>query len=404
MNFELSQTQLDFKSSLSEFVKREISPHARDLEHSGEYPEKIVAGLKQLGLFGITVPVDFGGLGLDSVSLAIVFEEISKGWMGAAGLIGTHSVACEMISNFGTLAQKESWLEKLAAGTYRSCLALTEPGAGSDLQGISTRGEIYNDEVVITGTKTWITNARRSELIPVLLKTDPNATPRHRGMSIVIVPRDTPGLTISRDLGKLGYKGPETCEIVLDGCRVPVDNILGGEPGRGMIQALSALQLGRINVAARGIGISQSALDKAIEYASQREAFGKPINQFQAVQCKLADMAISIQASRLLTYWAACEYDKSREAFLDRTDSSSEPGQVPSHKKYRADMHTAMAKILSSETALVSSLEAMRIHGAYGYSTELEIERLYRDAPLLAIGEGTNDILRLVIAKGLTGK
>jgi alkylation response protein AidB-like acyl-CoA dehydrogenase len=284
-----------------------------------------------------------------------------------------------MIARHGTEAQKQQWLPALASGERRTGIALTEAGAGSDLQGIQTRAWRDGDEWVIRGTKYWITNARYADPLPVLVKTDPEAQPRHRGMSVFLVPADSPGFTVQRDLGKLGYKGTESCEVVLDDVRVPHANLLGGEEGRGLQQVLGALQVGRVNIAARSVGVSQRAYEEALAYSQQRQAFGQPISGFQAIQLKLADMATEIQAARLLTWWAADQADRSP----------------------RSDVQTGMAKLFASEVALRTTLESMRVHGGAGYSTELEVERLYRDAPLLAIGEGTNDILRTVIAKGL---
>ncbi len=379
MDFELDDDHVAFRATIRDFVDREIRPVARDWEREGRYPTEIVESMKTLGLFGMTIPEQYGGQEFDLLSLSIVFEEISKAWMGVAGIIGSHSLACWMIARHGTDEQKLRYLPELATGVRRTGIALTEPAAGSDLQGIQTRAVRDGDDYVINGTKTWITNARYADPLPVLVKTDPTATPAHRGMSVFLVPADTPGFTVSRDLGKLGYKGPESCEVSLQDVRVPAANLLGGVEGRGLQQALSALEIGRINIASRAVGVAQEALDLAVGYAKMRHAFGKPIADFQAVQLKLADMATETNAARLLTWWAAAKADAGK----------------------RADMETGMAKLFASEVALKASLESMRIHGSYGYSTELEVERLYRDAPLMAIGEGTNEILRTVIAKGL---
>ena len=380
MDFELSDEQLIFQRMIRDFVATHIRPVAREWEHEGRYPDEIVEVMKVIGLFGLTIPEEYGGQGLDMVSLAIVFEEISRAWMGIAGIIGSHSLACLMIARHGTPEQKRRLLPELATGERRTGIGLTEPSGGSDLQGISTRARRDGDHYVVRGTKMWITNARHANPLPVLVKTDPDAEPRHQGMSILLVEQGLPGYTVTRDLGKLGYKGPETCEVVLDDVRVPVDCLLGGVEGRGLQQALSALECGRINIAARAVGVAAEATDAALRYTNDRHAFGQPIAQFQAVQLKLADMATSVQAARLLTYWAATKLDS---------------GQ-------RADVETGMAKLFASETAVTCALDSMRLHGAYGYSTELDIERLYRDAPLMAIGEGTNDILRTVIARGLS--
>jgi alkylation response protein AidB-like acyl-CoA dehydrogenase len=379
MDFELSEEQASFREVMRDFVAREITPVAQEWEREGRYPTEIVDRMKEMGLFGMLVPAEHGGLGLDAVSYGIVFEEISKAWMGVAGTIGSHSLATNLLVQSGTDEQKDRFLPDLAAGTRRSGIGLTEPGAGSDLQGISTTARREGDTYVVNGTKTWITNARYADPLPVLVKTDTSAEPAHKGMSVLLVEADTPGYSVNRDIGKLGYKGPESCEVVLADAEVPVANLLGGEEGRGLKQALRALEIGRINIAARAIGIAAASLEKALAYAQERHAFGQPIAEFQAIQLKLADMATQIEAGRLLMWWAASRFDQGK----------------------RADRESGMAKLFCSETAIMCSLEAMRIHGGYGYSTEFEIERLYRDAPLMAIGEGTNDILRLVIARSL---
>ena len=379
MDFELNEEQRDFQRTMREFVDNEIKPVASEMERSGEYPTEIVDKLKDMGLFGMTIPEEYGGLDLDAVSFAIVFEEIARGWMGIAGTLGSHSLSCWMIAKFGTDEQKAKYLPALATGERRTGVGLTEPDAGSDLQGIRTTAIRDGDHYVVNGRKTWITNARHADPLPVMVKTDPNADPRHKGMSILLIDADTPGYEVLRDIGKLGYKGPESCEVVIDNARVPVENLLGGVEGRGMQQALPALESGRINIAARAVGIAQAAYDAALDYSRDRTAFGQPISDFQAIQLKLADIATNLQAARLLTYWAASEQAAGK----------------------RADMQSGMAKYFASEVAINASLEAMRIHGGYGYSTEYVVERLYRDAPLMAIGEGTNDILRMIIAKSL---
>lgn len=379
MNFELSDEHQMFRNTIRDFVTREIRPVARDWEHEGRYPTEIVDKMKSMGLFGITIPGQWGGLDADLVSMAILFEEISKSWMGVAGVLGSHSLACKMIVDHGTDEQKERWLPELATGQRRTCIALTEPDAGSDLQGIRTTATLDGHEYIIRGTKTWITNARYANPMPVLVKTDPAPRPGPSGMSVLMVEQGTPGFTVTKDLGKLGYKGPESCEVVFDDCRVPAANLLGGVEGKGLYQALSALEVGRVNIAARSVGIAQASLDASLSYTDERKAFGQEINKFQAVQLRLADMATQVQAARLMTWWAASKIDSG----------------------VRADMESGMAKLFASEVAITASLDAMRLHGGYGYSTEFDIERFYRDAPLMAIGEGTNDILRTVIAKAL---
>ena len=379
MDFRLTEEQLLFQTTIRRFVDTEIRPVAREWEQSGRYPTEIVESMKRLGLFGMTVPVDYGGMGVDFVSMAMVFEEISRAWMAIAGILGSHSLSCVMIARHGTDEQKQRYLPDLASGVRRTGIALTEPDAGTDLQGIKTRAVRAGDEWVINGTKIWITNARYADPLPVLVKTDPEADPPHRGMSVFLVDQGTPGFEVSKDMGKLGYRGTESCEVSLRDVRVSAGQVLGGEPGKGLQQVLEALELGRINIAARGVGVAQEAYDQALAYSKHREAFGKPISGFQAIQLKLADMATQVQAARLLTYWAA-----------SRADSGE-----------RVDLEAGMAKLFASETALSNSIESMRVHGGAGYSTELDIERLYRDSPLMVIGEGTNELQRIIIARAL---
>ena len=379
MDFELSGEQAAFRDLIRDFARKSIAPVAREWELAGRYPTEIVDEMKTMGLFGMLVPEEYGGIGIDAVSYSIVFEEIAKAWMGVSGVLGSHSLATWMLAKHGTDEQRRRWLPDLATGKRRSGIALTEPGAGSDLQGISSVARRDGDYYVVNGSKTWITNARHADPLPVLVKTDPAAQPRHKGMTVLMIEQGTPGFSVGKDLGKLGYKGPESSEVFLNDCLVPVENVLGGKEGQGLQQALSALEFGRVNIAGRAVGVAQACLDKSLAYARDRQAFGRPIADFQAIQLKLADMATEVQAARLLTWWAASALDSGR----------------------RADLETGMAKLYASEICIKAALEAMRIHGGYGYSTELEIERFYRDAPLMAIGEGTNDILRTVIARQL---
>ena len=379
MDYSFTPEQQLFRSTMRDFVDNEIRPVAREWEQSGRYPAEIIEKLKGMGLFGMTVPAEYGGLEVDIVSMAIVFEEISRAWMGISGILGTHSLSSAMIARHGTLQQKQKYLPGLATGERRTGIGFTEPDAGTDLQGIKTRAMRDGDEYVIRGTKIWITNARHANPLPVLAKTDPTAEPAHRGMSVFLVEQGTSGFEISRDMGKLGYKGTESCEVQLDDVRVSADELLGGEEGRGLQQVLGGLELGRINIAARAVGLAQEALDQSLAYSRERRAFDRPISDFQAIQIKLATMATKVQAARLMTYWAA---------------SNADGGE-------RVDIEAGMAKYFASEVAVENSLEAMRIHGGMGYSTELDIERIYRDAPLMAIGEGTNDIQLVVIARGL---
>lgn len=378
MKFDLDEDQREFKSLLRTFVDKEIVPVARDWEQSGRYPTEIVDGMKEMGLFGITVPEEYGGLDLDPVSFALVFEEIARGWMGIAGILGSHSLACRLIAMHGTDEQKQRYLPGLATGERRTGIGLTEPDAGTDLQGIRTTARLEGDHYVVNGAKMWITNARYADPLPVLVKTDPSASPAHRGMSVLLIEADTPGYEVTKDIPKLGYKGTESCEISLTDVRVPVGQLVGGVEGRGMQQVLSALEWGRVNIAARSVGIAQRAHDEALAYAQQRKAFGQPIADFQAIQLKLGELGTQVQAARLMAYWAA-----------DAVRSG------------RADGATGMAKIFCSEVALQAAIDSMKVHGGYGYSTEFEVERLYRDSILMSIGEGTNDILRTVVAKSL---
>ena len=379
MDFELSEEQRLFRDTIRDFVAKEIEPVASEWEAADRYPTEIVEGLKEMGLFGMMIPEEYGGLDLDFVTYAMVFEELSKSWHGVAGTLGSHSLACKIIAVHGTEEQKQKYLPDLATGKRRSGIGLTEPEAGSDLQGIKTTAKLDGDHYVINGTKTWITNARYADPLPVLVKTDPSASPAHKGMSLILVEAGTPGFTVSKDLPKLGYKGTESCEVSLVDVRVPKENLVGGVEGRGMQQVLGGLETGRINVAARALGVAQRAYDEALQYSRDRHAFGQPISEFQAIQIKLADMATKIQAARLLINWSAA-----------RADAGG-----------RVDMEAGMAKLYASEIGVEVTLDAMRIHGGYGYSKEFIIERLYREAPLSVIGEGTSDIMRTVIARGL---
>ena len=376
--FELTEEQNDFKTSLRSFVDKEIIPVAREMEASGEYPTDIVDKLKEMGLFGLTIPEEHDGLAVDPISFGIVFEELARGWMGIAGVLGSHTMASKMIAEHGTEEQKSTYLSSLASGERRTALALTEPDAGTDLQGIKTTAKKVDGKYIINGSKMWITNARHADPLPVLVKTDTDTTPAHRGMSILLVEASTPGFEVTKDIPKLGYKGPESCEILFDNCEVDESALLGGVEGRGMQQVLSALQWGRVNIAGRSVGIAQRALEESVSYAQERESFGQAISKFQAIQLRIGRMATRVQAARQLMYWSA-----------------------QSLVKGRADAETGMAKVFCSEVALESAIEAMSIHGGYGYSKEYEIERLYRDAPLMSIGEGTNDVLNTVIAKSI---
>ncbi|MGH7040332.1 MAG: acyl-CoA dehydrogenase family protein [Stellaceae bacterium] len=364
--------------SLDRFLERDVAPHVRALEHDDVYPAEIVERMKVLGLFGATIAADYGGLGLGAATYAKIVERVSRVWMSLAGIFNSHLIMAAAVERFGTPAQKEEFLPLFATGEVRGGLALTEPDCGTDLQAIRTVARREGDVYVINGTKTWISNGIHGQIFALLVKTDPAAEPRHRGMSLFLAEKG-PGFTVGRKLEKLGYKGIDTAELIFTDYRVPADRLISGAEGRGLQHALAGLELGRINVAARGIGIAQAALDAALAYSQVRKSFGQPICRHQAIQLKLADMATQVRAARLLTEDAARAYDRGE----------------------RCDMEAGMAKLFASEAAVAVSLEALRIHGGYGYSSEFPIERLYRDAPFLLIGEGTNELQRIVIARQL---
>ena len=361
-----------------DFVRREVLPIADEHEQKDIVPLDLIEKMKGMGLFGITVPEEWGGMGLDYTTFAMIFEEISKGWMSVGGIIGTHHIMTYVIANFGTEEQKARFLPAMARGEMRGGLALTEPDAGSDVQSLSLSATRDGEEYVLNGTKMFITNGRHGDTFAVLARTNPNATPKHRGLSCFIAEKG-PGFEVGRDLDKLGYRGLDTCELIFKDYRVAADRLVGGEEGHGFQQVMSGLETGRINVAARSVGVATAAFEAAIKYAQQRETFGKPISQHQAIQLKLADMATKIEAARLLTYQAAEKKDRGE----------------------RVDLEAGMAKLFASEICAEVTLEAMRIHGGVGYIKESPVERYYRDAPLMIIGEGTNEIQRLVIARQL---
>jgi alkylation response protein AidB-like acyl-CoA dehydrogenase len=366
---------------VADFVDREVRPAARELEHADAYPAGLIARMKELGVFGLTVPEPYGEVSVSKRCYALVTEELARGWMSLAGAVGGHSVVAYLIAMFGTEEQKERYLPRMATGELRAAMALTEPSGGSDLQAITTVARRDGDRYVVDGAKMWITNARRAGMIALLCKTDPEASPRHRGISVLLV-EPGPGMTVSRDLPKLGYKGVETCEIVFTGHEVPREGVLGGQEGRGFAQMMRGLEVGRIQVAARAVGVARAALDDSLRYAQERETFGEPIWRHQSVGNQLADMATRLRAARLLTLDAA-----------DLLDAGE-----------RCDMEAGMAKLYASEAAMEIALSAVRIHGAAGYSTEFDVERYFRDAPLMIVGEGTNEIQRNVIVKQLIGR
>ena len=363
--------------SIDQFLERDVRPYAHDLEAADEYPQDIADKLVDLGLFGATISPEYGGLGLSAVTYAKIAERVSAVWMSVTGIFNAHLIMAQAVERAGTEEQKQAWLPRFASGELRGGVALTEPDCGTDLQGVRTKAVRDGDEYVIDGTKMWITNSLEGNVLAVLVKTDPKAKPAHRGMSLILAEKSS-GYE-GKKLEKLGYKGIDTGELQFDGVRVPAENLIGGEEGRGLQQILSGLELGRINVAARGAGLARACLEESLAYAQQRKTFGKPIVQHQSIQIKLADMATRVEAARLLVDQAAHAYDTGE----------------------RCDMEAGMAKLFATEAAVENSMEAMRIHGAYGYSKEFNIERYYRDAPLLAIGEGTNELQRIIIARQL---
>ena len=378
---ELSDEETYLIATVRDFVDREVKPSVLEVEHANTYPERWIDQMKQIGIYGLAVPEEFGGTPVSMPCYVAVTEELARGWMSLAGAMGGHTVVAKLLSEFGTEEQKHAYLPRLATGEMRATMALTEPGGGSDLQAMTTLARRDGDDLVISGAKTFITNARRSRLIALLCKTDPAAEPRHRGISIVLVEHG-PGLEVSRDLPKLGYKGVETCELSFDGYRTPATQILGGEPGKGFGQMMKGLETGRIQVASRALGVAAAALEDSLAYAQSRESFGQPIWKHQAVGHHLANMATKLTAARQLTLFAAEKYDA---------------GQ-------RCDMEAGMAKLFASEVGMEIALDAVRIHGGYGYSTEFDVERYFRDAPLMIVGEGTNEIQRNVIASQLVAR
>jgi alkylation response protein AidB-like acyl-CoA dehydrogenase len=372
---ELTGAEQEYVLAVRDWVKREVLPVARDLEHADTYPERLVEQMKALGIFGLAVPEEYGGAPVSMPCYAEVTEELARGWMSLAGAMGGHTVVAKLLLAFGTDEQQNVYLPAMATGESRATMALTEPGGGSDLQAITTTARRDGDTYVVNGAKTWITNARRSAVIALLVKTDPAAEPRHKGMSVLLIPQGTPGLTVSRDLPKLGYKGVESCGLTFDDCRVPAEALLGGVEGRGFTQFMKGLETGRIQVASRALGVARAALEDAMSYARERESFGKPIWQHQAIGHYLADMATKYTAARQLVRYAADLYDRGE----------------------RCDMEAGMAKLFASEAAMEIALNGVRIHGGYGYSTEYNAERYFRDAPLMIVGEGTNEIQRNVI-------
>jgi len=375
---DLSEEEQAILDLVRDFVDREVRPVARDLEHANAYPEKLIEQMKELGIFGLAIPEPYGDVAVSTVCYAKVTEELARGWMSLAGAMGGHTVVAKLLLAYGTPEQKERYLPRMATGQVRATMALTEPGGGSDLQALRTTAVKDGTDYVVNGTKTWITNARRSGLLALLVRTDPSADPPHRGMSILLVEHG-PGLEVSRDLPKLGYKGVESCEVSFSDYRTPQTCLLGETEGKGFPQFMKGLEIGRIQVASRATGVARAALEDSLRYAQERESFGKPIWQHQSVGNLLADMATTLAAAQQLVLLAARTYDS---------------GQ-------RCDLEAGMAKLFASEAAARITLDAIRVHGGYGYSTEFDVERYFRDAPLMIVGEGTNEIQRNVIAAQL---
>ena len=377
INLDPTENDKLILSSIDKFLEKDVKPYVKEFESEDKYPQDIADKMAELGLFGATISEDYGGLGLSAVTYSKIVENVSSVWMSVSGIFNSHLIMCAAVEKFGTDEMKNFYLPKFATGELRGGIALTEPDCGTDLQSIKTKATKDNTSYKINGTKTWITNSVQGDVLAVLVKTNNEVSPPHKGMSLLLVHKDQG--YIPRKLKKLGYRGIDTGEVQFNDVEIPLENLIGTEEGKGLQQILSGLELGRINVAARGVGLAKAALDDSIEYSKIRKTFGKPISNHQSIQIKLAEMATRLEASRLLTEQAAIAYDS---------------GQ-------RSDLQAGMAKLYATETALFNSTEAMRIHGGFGYSPEYNIERYYRDAPLLAIGEGTNELQKIIIAKQL---
>jgi alkylation response protein AidB-like acyl-CoA dehydrogenase len=379
MTVDVKVEQREVVAMVRAFVEKEIIPTVQQLDHDDEYPTAIVAKMKELGFFGFAIPERYGGSGLDFETYAMCCEEIARGWMSITGVINTHFIVSYLIEQFGTDEQKQRFLPAMATGAMHGGFSMSEPNTGSDVQAIETRAVRDGDDYIVNGTKMWATNGEHSTVVATLVKTTPDAKPTWKGMSCILAEKTYDGFRSTKRIEKLGYKGVETTELVFENNRQPATNLLGGKEGEGFKQMMAAIELGRVNVAARGVGVAQRAFELSIEYAQQRHAFGVPIAKHQAIQLKLADMATSITAARLMTQMAARKKDAGE----------------------RADVECGMAKLFATETCFECVAEAMRIHGGYGFSKEYQVERLYRDAPMLVIGEGTNEIQKLIIARGL---
>jgi len=374
----LSEEEVAIVETVRDFVNSAVKPVAQELEHNNTYPSMLIDAMKQMGIFGLAIPEPWGEARVSTPCYVLVTEELSRGWMSLAGAMGGHTVVAKIILDYGTQEQKDAYLPRMATGELRATMALTEPGGGSDLQAMRTTAKRDGDDYVINGSKTWITNARQAGLIALLCKTDPKATPAHSGISVILVEKG-PGFTLSRDLPKLGYKGVESCELTFEQMRVPSTALLGTDEGAGFAQMMRGLEIGRLQVAARALGVGRAALEDSLRYAQERESFGVPIWKHQSVGNYLAEMVTKLTAARQLTLYAARRFEAG----------------------HRADMEAGMAKLFASESAMQIALDAIRIHGGYGYSTEFDVERYFRDAPLMIVGEGTNEIQLNVIARQL---
>ena len=381
---ELTEDQEAVVKAVREFVEQEVFPIADEMEHRDEFPEKIVEQLKEMGLFGLTIPEEHGGAGMDVMTYSLVVAELSRGWMSISGILNTHFMAAYLLRQHGTDEQKERWLPRMATGELRAAYSMSEAGAGSDVQAIKTRAERDGDHYVVNGSKMWVTNGLRAGLVVTLVKTDPEADPPSKGMSLLYIEKEAgasefEGITVPPNIPKMGYKGVETTELVFENHRVPANNLLGEEEGQGFYQVMDGIEVGRVNVAGRAVGLATRAFEEAIKYAQEREAFGKPIAHHQAIQFKLAQMGTKLEAAKLMLLSAA------------QKKASGE----------RSDLEAGMAKFFCSEACKEIVEDALRIHGGYGYSAEYTVERLYREAPFLLIGEGTSEIQQMIIGRQL---
>jgi alkylation response protein AidB-like acyl-CoA dehydrogenase len=385
---QLDDTQKAIVETVREFVNKDVIPVADEMEHNDEFPDAIVEKMKELGLFGLTVPEEYGGIGESLTTYALAVVELARGWMSLSGVLNTHFMGCYLINKFGTDEQRSRFLPKMATGEWRAALAMSEPEAGSDVQAIRTKAVRDGDDYIVNGSKMWLTNGLRSSLVMTLVKTDLEVDPPHKGISMLIVEKEggvaqpAPGLDVGKNIEKMGYKGVETTEMTFNDYRIPQSSLLGTEEGQGFRQVLDGIEIGRVNVAARAVGVATRAFEEAIRYSQERKAFGKPISGHQAIQIHLAEMATTLEAAKLMLYSAATK------------KSSGE----------RSDLDAAMAKLFASEACHEICTKALRVHGGYGYSKEFTIERLYRDAPFLLIGEGTSEIQKTVIARRLLEK